>query len=268
MLKQNYGTTFNTQIEYLSNNIAKTFNCSRISIATHATIILDAYKEEKRFRPKLILKRAYKESNKKLFQNAPSHKTRIRDQLFVIDEKSLKEAYILSLKMPLSTIYKSFNFQILNRTLFTASKAYKCNIRENDKCIKCNEIEDTAHLLIDCDNYAYNIWTELNICLKILSPQIKESISWRNIIFHKKIKGLDYEEMYQFRVLMQITKYAIYTKRNENFNFSEVRIRAHMLSYCNSTMIVLKRIGKKGQFILKLKKIIENRLITNAAIQK
>ena len=72
MLKQNYGTTFNTQIEYLSNNIAKTFNCSRISIATHATIILDAYKEEKRFRPKLILKRAYKESNKKLFKNATS----------------------------------------------------------------------------------------------------------------------------------------------------------------------------------------------------
>ena len=33
-------------------------------------------------------------------------------------------------------------------------------------------------------------------------------------------------------------------------------------------MIVLKRIGKKGQFILKLKKIIENRLITKAAIQK
>ena len=56
MLKQNYGTTFNTQIEYLSNNIAKTFNCSRISIATHATIILDACKEEKRFRPKIILK--------------------------------------------------------------------------------------------------------------------------------------------------------------------------------------------------------------------
>ena len=126
MLKQNYGTTFNTQIEYLSNNITKKFNCSRrISIATHTTIILDAYKEEKRFRPKIILKRAYKESNKSLFKNAPSHKTRIRDQLFVIDEKSLKEAYILSLKMPLSTIYKSFNFQILNRTLFTASKAYK-----------------------------------------------------------------------------------------------------------------------------------------------
>ena len=102
----------------------------------------------------------------------------------------------------------------------------------------------------------------------MLSPQIKENISWRNIIFHKNIKGLDYEEIYQFRVLMQIIKYAIYTNRNENFNFSEIRIRAHMLSYCNSTMIVLKRIGKKGQFILKLKKIIENRLITNAAIQK
>ena len=106
-----------------------------MSIGTHATTILDAYKEENRFRPKIILKRAYKESDKSLFKNAPSNKIHIRDQLFVIDEKSLKEAYILSLKMPLSTIYKSFNFQILNRTLFTASKAYKCNIRENDKCI-------------------------------------------------------------------------------------------------------------------------------------
>ena len=87
--------------------------------------------------------------------------------------------------MPLSTIYKSLIFKSLIGH-YTASKAYKCNIRENDKCIKCNEIEDTAHLLIDCDNYVYNIWTGLNICLKILSPQIKESISWRNIIFHKK----------------------------------------------------------------------------------
>ena len=56
------------------NRIAKTFNCSRISIATHATIILDAYKEEKRFRPKIILKRAYEESNKRLFKHAPLHK--------------------------------------------------------------------------------------------------------------------------------------------------------------------------------------------------
>ena len=96
MLKQNYGTIFNTQIEYLSNNIAKTFNCNCISIATHATIILDAYKEEKRFR-QIVLKRAYKESNKSLFKNTPSYKTRIRDQLSVIDEKSLK-SYFIKLK--------------------------------------------------------------------------------------------------------------------------------------------------------------------------
>ena len=37
MLKQNYGMKFNTQIELFSNNKAK-------------TIIVDAYKEEKRFR--------------------------------------------------------------------------------------------------------------------------------------------------------------------------------------------------------------------------
>ena len=74
-----------------------------------------------------------------MYKNAPSLKTRIRDQLFIIDEKSLKEAYSKSLKMPLSTIYRSFNFQILNRTLFTAEKAFKCRINDNDKCIKCND---------------------------------------------------------------------------------------------------------------------------------
>ena len=100
-----------------------------------------------------------------------------------------------------------------------------------------------------------------------MSPQIKESISLRNVIFHKKIKELDYEEMYQFHVLLQITKYAICTERKENFNFYVIRLRAHMLSSCNLTMIVLKRIGKKGKIILKLKMIIENRLITNAKIQ-
>ena len=36
-----------------------------------------------------------------------------------------------------------------------------------------------------------------------------------------------YEEMYQIRVFLLITKYAIYTKRKEYPNFSEIRIRAH-----------------------------------------
>ena len=90
--------------------------------------------------------------------------------------------------MPLSAIYKSLNSQILNKTLFTASKAHECNKRENDKCIECNEIEVTAHLLIDCDNYAHDIWTELKICLKILLPSIKERIRGEILFFIKKVK--------------------------------------------------------------------------------
>ena len=59
---------------------------------THATIILDAYKGEKIFRPKIIIKRAYKESKKSLFKNAPTHKTRIR--LRFIFENHLKRMLI------------------------------------------------------------------------------------------------------------------------------------------------------------------------------
>ena len=266
ILKQRYGTLFDTQIDYLINNISKPYNCNRISTATHVILVLNTYKEEKRFRPKIILKKEYKKRYEHMYKNAPSLKTRIRDQLFIIDEKSLKEAYSKSLKMPLSTIYRSFNFQILNRTLFTAEKAFKCRINDNDKCIKCNDKEDTSHLLIDCDNYAYIIWTELNSCVKIISTNAKESISWKNIIFHKTIKGIEKEDMQQLLILIQILKFSIYSKRKEIFRFSEIRIRAHLISSANSTINLLERTCKKFCYIIKLRNILENRLTTNVQI--
>ena len=266
ILKQRYGTLFDTQIDYLINNISKPYNCNRISTASHVIIVLNTYKEEKRFRPKIILKKEYKKRYEHMYKNAPSLKTRIRDQLFIIDEKSLKEAYSKSLKMPLSTIYRSFNFQILNRTLFTAEKAFKCRINDNDKCIKCNDKEDTSHLLIDCDNYAYIIWTELNSCVKIISTNAKESISWKNIIFHKTIKGIEKEDMQQLLILIQILKFSIYSKRKEIFRFSEIRIRAHLISSANSTINLLERTCKKFCYIIKLRNILENRLTTNVQI--
>ena len=266
-LKQRYGNLFDTQIDYLINNVkSKLYNCNRISTASHVIIVLNTYKDEKRFRPKIILKQEYKKRYENIYKNAPSLKTRIRDQFFIIDEKSLKEAYSKSLKMPLSTIYKSFNFQILNRTLFTAEKAFKCKINDNDKCIKCNNTEDTSHLLIDCDNYAYIIWTELNSCVKIVSPNAKECISWKNIIFHKTIKGIEREDMQQLLILIQILKFAIYSRRKEIFHFSEIRIRAHLISSANSTINLLERTCKKFCFIIKLRKIFENRLNNNVQI--
>ena len=47
----------------------------------------------------------------------------------------------------------------------------------------------------------------------IVNLKFKKVFGGKILFFITKIKGLDYEEMYQFRVLLQITKYAIYTKR-------------------------------------------------------
>ena len=135
-----------------------------------------------------------------------------------------------------------------------------------DGVIKCNDKEDTSHLLIDCDNYAYIIWTELNSCVKIISTNAKESISWKNIIFHKTIKGIEKEDMQQLLILIQILKFSIYSKRKEIFRFSEIRIRAHLISSANSTINLLERTCKKFCYIIKLRNILENRLTTNVQI--
>ena len=112
--------------------------------------------------------------------------------------------------------------------------------------------------LIYCDNYAYIIWTELNSCVKKISPNAKECISWKNIIFHKTIKGIEKEDM------QQSSQFTV--KKKEIFRFSEIRIRAHLIFSANSTINLLERTCKKFCFIIKLRKIFEKRLTTNVQI--
>jgi len=65
---------------------------------------------------------------------APAFNTRIRDSIDSIDRNKFTQAFqVIQYKyLPLKT--KENSFQTLNRTLWTNSKAFKSNMRDNDEC--------------------------------------------------------------------------------------------------------------------------------------
>ena len=74
------------------------------------------------------------------------------------------------------------------------------------------------------------------------------------------------EKMKQLLILMQIVKYGIYSKRAKKFVYSSVRIRAHLIIYCNRAIDLHSYIGKTSYFLKTLKECIEIRLINNTDI--
>ena len=68
----------------------------------------------KEFRPKIMLKKAFDEKIAQKYSVAPSFNTRMKDKVFVLQDKNLSNyAFKKSIKLPLSSIYKSFNIQII-----------------------------------------------------------------------------------------------------------------------------------------------------------
>ncbi len=73
-----------------------------------------------------------------------------------------------------TTAATAFNFAALNRTVWTARKQVQSGNagggrqREpvgHGECDLCGEVEDTAHVLADCNGYSYRIWELFNIHL-------------------------------------------------------------------------------------------------------
>ena len=258
------------KIDLILDQLEETFSYKKVLSVNHLHLIFSKYLEMKEFRPKIMLKKEFDEKMAQKYSVAPSFNTRMKDKVFVLQDKNLSNyAFKKSIKLPLSSIYKSFNIQILNRTLFTAQKAYNCKVEgEDGNCVKCGEKEDTSHLLIDCDQYSYPLWLELNASVKAISAKTISEINWMNIIFHKNIRGLDNTSMEQLSILMQIIKYGIYVKRKSNIIHSDSRIRAHLILYCNKAIMVHNYIGKTSFFLENLKECFEVRLITKTAIKR
>ena len=253
------------QLEYIVFPYKKKVgNFNSIMQITHLHMLLHAYPNIKKFRPKYIFKKEYEDKLNEQFAIPPALKTRNRDKTLNVSKEIYANAYKVSARLPLSSKYKSFCFNILNRTLYTASKGFKMKKETSGDCKKCTGIEeDTVHLLLDCDNLSVLIWNEIDIAIN-KSTQGKCNVDWQLILFHVKPKFMQYSFYKQFIIFLQLMKYEIYSRRN-NLEISPrpQKIRAIIINNIRKTIRILKLRSKKVIDLDNLCLIMEERLTQN-----
>ena len=101
------------------------------------------------------------------------------DELNINVELDWKLLYTLPKKCKLNARSMYFQFQILHRTLITNHKLYQFNIKEDELCEHCGQVDTIVHLLYECCRIR-DLWTDLVNWLNIIlaTPVIisKESI--------------------------------------------------------------------------------------------
>ena len=230
----------------------------------HINMILHGFPKIKQLRPKFLIKKEYEDCLDEKFQEPPALKTRNKDKTLNISKEQYAFAYKFSTHLPLSSYYKTFCFNILNRTLYTASKGFQMNIEASRNCKKCLDVEeDTVHLLLDCDNLSYLIWNELDKGVNKLTDG-KCNINWQIILFHIKPKHMQHSLFKQIIIFLQLLKADIYRRRNDDQCMpNPMKIRAIIIVALRKTIRILKL---RSQYIFDLENlcaIMEDRMVNN-----
>jgi hypothetical protein len=98
-----------------------------------------------------------------------------------------------------STSAITFSFAVLNRTVWTAKKQSLSgnaggNRQEEDldtgNCILCGMPEETAHILVNCNNYSYRAWERASTIITLACRAIEPengiiNLTFSNIISHR-----------------------------------------------------------------------------------
>ena len=89
-----------------------------------------------------------------------------------IDKSDWRSLYQMADKCKINVRSKYFQFQLLHRTIMTNRKLYQFNLRDNEECDYCGEVETISHLLYNC-KYIQQIW---NLTIEWLTPLVRDEI--------------------------------------------------------------------------------------------
>ena len=227
-------------IQMKINNIIKNIKSKRRELrnAPLTKNHIEAILIEKKITISKHLKDKEKMKQELIWETAPSRQTRIRDGISIPEKEIYNQAYKKNYKSNFSEYQKSLNLSILNRTTWTKSKVFKSGRDNKNKCQKCEQEETIEHLFLDCDEYAYKIWENLqNIVQETKSKPGVVSLTQENIIYMKGIPLLSHSENEQLSEIIQEVKQQIYssisnerqiyenTRRNANLRKCMVQIR-------------------------------------------
>ena len=219
-------------IQLKINNIIKNIKSKRREFrnAPLTKNHLEAILIEKKITVSKHLKDKEKRKQELKWETAPSRQTRIRDGISIPEKEIYNQAYKRNYKSNFSEYQKALNLSILNRTTWTKSKAFKSGRDDNSKCDKCDQDETVEHLFLDCDEYAYKIWENLQtIIQETKSKPGVVTLTQENIIYMKGIPLLTHSENEQISEIIQEVKQQIYSsKSNERQTYENTRRNAHL----------------------------------------
>ena len=167
------------------------------------------------------------------WETAPSRQTQIRDGISIPEKEIYNQAYKKNYKSNFSEYQKSLNLSILNRTTWTKSKAFKSGRDINNKCQKCEHEEMIEQVFLDCDEYVYKLWENLqNVVQETKSKPGVVSLTQENIIYMKGIPLLSHSENEPLSEIIQEVKQQIYSSRsNERQIYENTRRNAHLRKF-------------------------------------
>jgi hypothetical protein len=184
-----------------------------------------------------VNRQLYKEEAAKEIKAPPSFYTRRQDGQPLPALNRYCQAYEkLMTCSHTTTVATAFNFAVLNRTVWTGKKqALSGNAgggRQDEPlttgtCDLCDTLEDTAHILTDCNGYSYRLWERFNRHLTIACRTLNPTngmihVTYSNIMYFTDITGLP--QAYRRKVLALIIelKRDIYVRRTERCADREV----------------------------------------------
>jgi len=212
---------------------------------------------------------------------APAFNTRIRDSIDSTNKDIFTQAYrvIHHKYLPLKT--KENSFQTLNRTLWTNSKAFKSNMRDNDQCRFCGRPETMEHMLYKCESYAEPQWELLSEAISFLvkkhNPEAANiHVTYQNIVFNTEMRNLalsikEKNDRVMISMLIHEVRRKIYAFRSSDDSIMlqeipMIRRIAHLTTVLKQLYSFLKYISNRKwynamQNIIHLIEYLEHKLI-------
>jgi hypothetical protein len=224
-------------------------------------------------------RKLYKESLQDEIKAPPSFYTRRADRLPLPPLTEYCQAYTnIMTNSTASTAAITFSFAVLNRTVWTAKKqALSGNAGGNRQeeeldtgnCTLCGMPEDTAHILVNCNNYSYRAWERVSTAIteacRILNPDNgRISLTFSNIMYHTAILSLPPTYKKQITAFLLEFKRDIYARRTERCvgegggrgagrMYTDQRIDIHISMACDRVLHIVKYKGKTATLLEQIK---------------
>ncbi len=157
----------------------------------------------------------------------------------------------------------------MNRQIWTNLKQQLSRIgdNQNPQCLLCEQVENTHHLLFECETYSSKIWENLGFLInRLLSRKgldIRIQFHAFNVLYNNDFVGIDSNINDQLLYLIQEIKRNIVYRRyvrstlpnNFNIRYNDRKIYSHIVINLDKTIYQLTIMGGNATTLQEIREL-------------